>query len=164
MNPANGGWLIGVTLIVAMLLGVVHLPQAWPEWLGWLRPDWLILVLFFWVIEVPHRVGLIAMWVTGLFVDVLYADPIGFNGFVLASVSYIGWRFFERLRMYSVLQQSGILFVLVAGAAILREMVLGLGSEREWGWQLLVSPLVTMAIWPLMFLLLLRLRTGVRVE
>ena len=164
MNPANGGWLIALTLIAAMLLGVVHLPESWPDWLGWLRPNWLLLVLFFWVIEVPHRVGLIAVWSMGLFVDVLYADPIGLNGIIMAGVSYMGWRFFERLRMYSVFQQCGILLLLVAGAELLRVLVLGVGSERPWGWNVLLSPLVTTVVWPLMFLFLLRLRTGARVE
>lgn len=164
MNPANGGWLIAVTLVAAMLLGVVHLPETWPGWIGWLRPNWLILVLFFWVIEVPRRVGLIAMWITGLFVDVLYADPIGLNGLILASVSYVGWRFFERLRMYSVLQQCGILFLLVLGAELLSVIVLGLGSERQWSWHVVTSAVVTTLVWPLMFLMLLRLRTGARVE
>ena len=165
MNPARGGWLIAATILAAMLLGVVHLPESWPNWMGWLRPNWLLLVLFFWVIEVPHRIGLLAIWCTGLLVDVLYAAPMGLNGFILASVAYIGWRFFERLRMYSVLQQCGLLFLLVLVAEIVSLFVLGvLGSERAWRWQLLLSPLVTMALWPFMFLLLLRLRTGARVE
>ena len=102
--------------------------------------------------------------IIGLFVDVLYADPIGLNGLILAGVSYVGWRFFERLRMYAVLQQCGILFLLVVAAELLRVFVVGVGSERQWGWNVLVSPLVTMAVWPFMFLLLLRLRTGARVE
>ncbi len=164
MNPTKGGWLIAVTLITAMLLSVVHLPESWPEWLGWLRPNWVVLVLFFWVIEVPHRVGLIAVWGAGLFVDVLYADPIGLNGLILAGVTYVGWRFFERLRMYSVFQQCGILLLLVTAAELLRLLVVGIGSERQWGWHALLSPLATMVVWPLMFLFLLRLRTGARVE
>ena len=73
-------------------------------------------------------------------------------------------RFFERLRMYSVLQQAGILFLLILGAQLLRVFVVGLNSERAWGWNLLVTPLVSMAIWPFVFLLLLRIRTGARIE
>ena len=164
MNPANGGWVILLSLIAGMMLGVVHLPESWPAWLGWLRPNWLLLVLFFWVIELPHRVGLIAIWCVGLLVDVLYADPIGLNGFILAGVTYVAWRFFERLRMYSVLQQCGIVFVLGLAAELLSVLVIGLGSERQWGWAVVLSPLTSMLAWPLVFLLLLRIRTGVRVE
>ena len=71
MNPANGGWVILLSLLVAMMLGVIHLPESWPIWFGWFRPNWLLVVLFFWVIELPQRIGLIAVWCLGLFVDVL---------------------------------------------------------------------------------------------
>ena len=164
MNPANGGWVILLSLIAAMMLGVLHLPEGWPDWLGWMRPNWLLLVVFFWVIELPHRTGLIAVWCMGVLVDVLYADPLGLNGFILAATTYIAWRFFERLRMYSVLQQSGIVFLLVLSAQLLRVFVLGFSSERQWGWTVLVTPLTTMVVWPFVFLLLLRIRTGIRVE
>ncbi len=164
MSLANGGWVIGLSLLVAMILGVFHLPEGAPSWLGLLRPNWLLLVLFFWAIELPHRVGLIAVWFLGLFVDVLYAQPLGLNGFVLAGVTYVAWRFFERLRMYSVLQQAMLVFVLALTSELLRVFAIGLGSERAWGWSILFSPLVTMLLWPFLFLLLLRIRTGIRVE
>ncbi len=164
MNPSQGGWVIFLTMLAAMLLMVVHLPQDWPGWLGWFRPNWLLLVLFFWVVEVPHRVGLITMWLTGFFVDVLLADPLGTNGLILAGVTYLAWRFFERLRMYSVLQQCVVLYVLIASAEILRFLVRGLESDVEWNAGLFLIPMISMALWPVVYLLLLRLRTGLRVE
>jgi rod shape-determining protein MreD len=164
VNPTNGGWVILLSLIIAMLLGVLHLPESWPGWLGWLRPNWLLLVIFFWVIEVPHRTGLIAVWLIGLLVDVLYADPLGLNAFLLAAVTYIAWRFCERFRMYSVLQQCGIVFVLVLASELISVFIIGLDSERVWGWPVMLTPLTTMVAWPFVFLLLLRIRTGARVE
>ena len=59
MNPTQGGWLILLTIAVALILSVLHLPESWPQWLGWLRPAWVMLVVFFWVMQVPHRIGLI---------------------------------------------------------------------------------------------------------
>ena len=41
MNPTQGGWLILATVVAALLLAVVHLPETWPQWLGWLRPAWV---------------------------------------------------------------------------------------------------------------------------
>ena len=164
MNPANGGWVIFLSLLLAMLLSIVHLPQTWPSWLGWLRPDWLLLVLFFWVVELPHRVGLIAIWILGLFVDVLLAEPLGLNGLILASVTYISWRFYERLRMYSVLQQCVVLLFFSLGAQLLRGFVLSLERNYVWDPAMLVSPIVTLVVWPFLFLILIRIRTGLRVE
>ena len=74
-----------LTLAGALILTVVHAPLAWPDWLGWLRPGWVVLVVFFWVMELPHRIGLVSAWIVGLLVDVLYADPLGLNGLVLAA-------------------------------------------------------------------------------
>ena len=65
MNPLQGGWVILLTLIVAMVFSVTHLPAWVPNWLGWLRPEWVVLVLFYWVIERPDRVGMILVWVLG---------------------------------------------------------------------------------------------------
>ncbi len=164
MNPTKGGWLILLTLLLGMLLGVVHFPETWPNWLGTLRPNWLLLIVFFWVIELPHRIGLIAIWLLGFAVDALLAAPLGTNGLILAGVTYIAWRFFERLRMYSVLQQCGVVFLLVMAAEMLRVLVQGITSERQWGVEVFTVPLVSMLAWPFVYLLLLRLRTGMRVE
>ena len=46
MNPGNGGWLILLTIVTALIAAIVHLPETWPAWLGWLRPAWVPLVLF----------------------------------------------------------------------------------------------------------------------
>jgi len=164
MNPANGGWVIFLSLLIAMLLSIVHLPQAWPTWLGWLRPDWLLLVLFFWVVELPHRVGLISIWILGLFVDVLLAEPLGLNGLILSSVTYLSWRFYERLRMYSVLQQCVVLLFFGLGAQLLRGFVLSFERNYVWDPVVFMSPLMTLLVWPFLFLVLLRIRTGLRVE
>lgn len=158
MNPAQGGWLILLTLALAMVLGIVHLPETWPQWLGWLRPAWVSLVIFYWVMELPHRIGLIAAWVIGLFVDVLQADPLGLNGALLAAITYVAWRFYERLRMYSVLQQGVVVFVLVLFSEFLRMLVQDMIFDRGVGWGPLLPALVSLFLWPFLSIALTRLR------
>lgn len=164
MNPAKGGWAILLSVLVAMVLSVIHLPSDWPTWLAWLRPNWLLLVIFFWVIELPHRVGLIAAWCLGLLLDALVNDPLGVNGLILASVTYVAWRFFERLRMYSVLQQAGLIFALVLAAELFRLSAQSWGQELHWRWLVLMVPTVSALLWPFVYLLLLRVRQAARVE
>lgn len=164
MNPSQGGWLILLTLLVALLLAIVHVPESWPQWLGWLRPAWVAMVVFFWVMELPHRVGLVAAWILGLLLDVLYADPLGLNGVLLASITYIGWRFYERLRMYSILQQGGVVFLLVLGTEAARLAVQDLVFDRGWSWGVLFPAVTSLAIWPFLYLGLSRLKFRVGVE
>ncbi len=163
MNPAQGGWLILLTVVVAMALAVVHLPETWPQWLGWLRPAWVALVVFYWVMELPHRIGLIAAWVLGGLVDVLQAEPLGLNGVILAAITYVAWRFYERLRMYTLVQQGGVAFLLVLGAEVLRALVLEVAEGRSWSWGLVGPALVSLLLWPFVALALTGLRLRFRV-
>lgn len=164
MNPGNGGWLIFLTIVGAMLLAIVHLPESWPQWLGWLRPAWVPMVLFYWVLSVPHRVGLISAWIVGLFLDVLQGEPLGLNGVLLASITFIGWRFYERLRMYAGLQHSLLILVLVFGIELVRRLVnLAMHGEPV-GWLFLLIPLTSAVLWPFLDLLLGSFARRVRVE
>lgn len=164
MNPTQGGWLILLTLLGALLLAVLHLPESWPQWLGWLRPAWVAMVVFYWVMELPHRVGMVSVWLLGLVVDVLHADPLGLNGVVLASITYIGWRFYERLRMYSIVQQGGMVFLLVLGGEFVRVLVQDLAFDRGMSWGAALPALTSFLLWPFLHLALSRLKQQVRVE
>ncbi len=164
MNPSHGGWLILLTIALAMVLAIFHVPESWPQWLGWLRPAWLAMVVFYWVMELPHRLGLISAWVIGLLLDVLYADPLGLNGFLLAAITYVGWRFYERLRMYSIVQQCIVVFLLVLVTESLRIVVQDVAWSRGWSWGVILPALMSMLTWPFVYLVLQRARLQVRVE
>ncbi|MFV2091328.1 MAG: rod shape-determining protein MreD, partial [Pseudomonadales bacterium] len=142
----------------------VHLPESWAQWLGWIRPAWVAMVVFFWVMELPDRMGLVSAWVLGLLLDVLYADPLGLNGALLASITYVGWRFYERLRMYSIVQQGVVVFVLVLLGECARVIVQDLVFDRGWSWGVVFPALTSLLLWPFLYLLLQRLKFRFRVE
>jgi rod shape-determining protein MreD len=164
MNPTRGGWVILLSLAVAMLLMVVHLPTEQPAWLGWLRPSWPTLVVFYWVMALPHRFGMISAWITGLLLDVLYADPLGVNGFCLAALTYVTWSFYERFRMYSLIQQSAVVFVLVLGGELVRQFGQWLDRDGLPGWWILLPALTSTLVWPLVAALLGSVRYRLAVE
>jgi rod shape-determining protein MreD len=164
VNPTRGGWVILLSLGVAMLLAVVHLPDGTPHWIGWLRPSWPVLVVFYWVMALPHRFGMISAWITGLLVDVLYADPLGVNGFCLAALTYVTWSFYERFRMYSVAQQAAVVFLLVLGSEGLRMAAQWLGRDGALTWWILLPAIMSTLAWPLVAIVLGRVRLRMAVE
>lgn len=164
MNPARGGWFIGLTLFLALVLAAIHLPQEWPEWLGWMRPQWTAVVVFFWVLHFPNRFGLIWAWVLGVLLDVLQADPLGLNALSLATITYVTWKLYERLRMYTVVQQCGVVFLLTAAAELFRLLVHALWLDREISFLFITGALMSGLIWPPVEALLLQLSSQFRVD
>ncbi|MCR9278453.1 MAG: rod shape-determining protein MreD [Pseudomonadaceae bacterium] len=164
MNPFDGGWFIVVSFIVAFVLTVFQLPAAAPEFLAWLRPSWVAIVLFFWVLAVPHRVGLIVAWLIGFGLDVLLDNPLGLNGFILALLTYVTWRFHERLRMWTILQQGSVLFVLLLVGEVLRGTMLVIVDGRDFPVAALLVALSSALIWPAISMLLDRLQRQVGVR
>ena len=158
MNPRRGGWLIFVTLLVAMLASVVHLPAAVPDWVGHLRPDWIVAVLFYWGFAASERTGLVEAWLLGFAVDVLVGDPLGLNGACMATAVFSGHMLHERIRLYSALQRAGVAFVVLLVAALVREVtrVLALGTIPSFWF--LAAPGVTALLFPLVALALAGLR------
>ena len=164
MNPFNGGWVIIATLVVAMVLAVFHLPETLPQWLGWLRPSWIVLVVFYWVMALPQRFGMISAWVTGLLVDVLHADPLGVNGFCLAALTFVTWSFYERLRMYSIAQQAGVVLLMVLGVEVIRMTVQAVARDGGFTWAVVLPALTSTLIWPFVAAALASVRRHVQVE
>ena len=60
-QEAHGYGVILLTFVAAYVLAVLPLPH----WLQWGRPEWVALVLIYWCIALPHRVGMVPAWCWG---------------------------------------------------------------------------------------------------
>ena len=112
--------------------------------------------------HVPHRMGLVATWCLGLFADILYADPLGLNGMVLAIAVFFVWRFQERLRVYTVPQQAMVAALLVLFCEAARRMAHG--QAEHWLLIALVPAAVSMVLWPVVNGVMWNLKRRFRVE
>ena len=149
MNPTQGGWAIVLSIGFALVLSVIHVSETWPQWLGWLRPNWVALTVFYWVLAVPHRFGLVAAWLVGLLVDVLQGEPLGLNGIFLAVLTYITWSLYERLRMFAAFQQGIILFGLLVCAELARMILMSALGTGQWHFGFVSVALISALSWPL---------------
>ena len=111
------------SFLIGMLVTVGHLPRVVPEWFALLRPEWMLLVCFFWAVELPERIGLVAVWLCGTLVDVLVGDAVGSNGACLAAVSLAGWKLQARMRLYSPFQEVALVFVVSLGVLWIKALI-----------------------------------------
>ena len=62
-----------LSFLVAMMLTSLPLPESAIIY----RPDWLILVLIYWCMALPERIGIFTGWLLGLTLDVMYGSLLG---------------------------------------------------------------------------------------
>ena len=98
-----------LTLFVAFMLTIMPLP----EWAIEFRPDWVTLVLVYWAMALPARVGVTIAWFAGLMLDVSHGAILGQHALGLMLVIYIVHIQHQRLRVVSLVQQAIVIFFLL---------------------------------------------------
>lgn len=137
-------WVIWLSLIVGLLLSVMPMP----EFMQIGRPLWIALLLTYWALYLPHRVGMLTAWILGLATDVLFGTLLGQNALVLILVVFLVQTLHRRLRMFPLWQQSLVLLV-VFGLAQLVQLWLGaLTGNRTPTLMLVLPALVSALLWP----------------
>ena len=156
---AHAYWVILASFFCALILAVVPVPL----WLAWGRPEWVALVLIYWVIALPHRVGLITALLLGLMLDVVEGAVFGQNGFALIVISLLSLLLYQRLRVFSLLQQCGVVFVLVGINQMVCQWVENLEGAGANSLLFLLPAFSSALLWPFVFHLLRSMRRSFRV-
>ncbi len=156
----HGGPIIVLSFLIALALQMMALP----DWAEALRPDWVVLVLVYWCIAVPDRVGVIIGWLVGLMLDVANGVLLGQNALILAVVAYLALRLHQRIRVFPLWQQSVSVMLLVALHLMLALWIKGILGQSIESWAYWLPSLSSLFAWPLVYLGLRYLRREYRVH
>ena len=77
------------------------------------RPDWVTLVMLYWIIALPHRVSIGTALILGVLSDVLLGSIVGVHALGMVVVAYLAARNFQRLRNFALIQQAVVIAVLI---------------------------------------------------
>jgi rod shape-determining protein MreD len=153
-------WLFAGSLAVAFLLQLLPLPAP----LLALKPYWVGLVLVYWAIEAPERIGLGFAFLYGIASDILTGELLGEQALRLVVLAFIVLRFRARLRFFPVWQQALAVLALLLNDRVVMLMVRGFAGEAMPPPTFWLAPLVGMLAWPFLYLLFddvrARLRAG----
>ena len=146
--PVNP-FFIALTLVAAMLLEMLPLGRH-PA-----SPDLLALVLVFWNVHQPRRVGVGLAFAFGLVMDVHQGALLGQHALAYSLLSYLAITVHRRVLWFSVPAQAlHVLPVFVAAHAVSLLARLVAGGMFP-GWWLLAAPVFEALMWPVVVLLLL---------
>ena len=158
MSRPRRGWIMPVSIIIALLLGLLPLPGL----LQPLRPYWLALILAYWVIEAPDSAGLGFAFTVGIIADLMFGALLGEQALRLVIMTFILQRFRARLRFFPMSQQALAIGVLLLNDRVVTGAVhLALG-EPALPWNYWWAPVLGMLLWPPLFVMMDALRLGKR--
>ena len=147
-----------ISFAVAMVLSVVPLPY----YAAILRPDFVALVLIFWCLYYPDRVGLLIAFVVGILLDTMYFGVLGQQALSKLAIAYLILRFAadSDIKRGILFQSVMVLILLLLNVVIItatNRLAYGyFGSHTVW-----LTPFVGALFWYL-FALFLKTRTSRR--
>lgn len=145
---------VRVSTIVASF--AVALLLAFLPW-GDLRlvPDFVALVLVFWCVHQPRRVGLGVGWAIGLVADAGNGVLLGQHALSYSLLAFFAITLSRRILWFGPWYQAlHIAALLVFGQAVVVLVRLAAGAALP-GWTIFVGPLAGAALWPFVAWLLL---------
>jgi rod shape-determining protein MreD len=146
--PVNP-FFIGFTLIVALAFNMLPLGRQ-PA-----MPDLLAVVLVFWVVHQPRRVGVGLAFFFGLVMDVHQGALLGQHALSYTLLSFAAIAMHRRLLWFDVLEQALQILPLFFAAALVSLAVRMAAGGMFPGWWLLLAPLLEALLWPVVTVLLL---------
>lgn len=146
--PANPVF-IWFSLIVALMLDMLPLGR-----IAWM-PDVLAVVIVFWAVHQPLRIGVVAAFLFGLAVDVHQTSLLGQHALAYTALSYFAITIHRRLLWFTVPSQAvQVLPLFLATHAIELAIRLLAGGSFP-GVTVILAPVIEAALWPVVSVLLL---------
>ena len=118
-------------------------------------PDLLALVVVFWNVHQPRRVGVGAAFVFGLLMDVHEGALLGQHALAYTLLGFVATSVHRRLLWFSLPEQALQILPLFFAAHAVSLVIRLLAGDMFPGWPLLLAPVAEALLWPVVTVLLL---------
>ena len=140
--PVRAGF-IALSLIAALLLNLLPWSGAWL----WIKPDFVALVVLYWCIEQPRKVGFVSAWMMGLIMDVADGTLFGQHALAYSILAYAGIVLHRRVRGFSGTPQVlHVVLLLLMNDLIVLGIRMMAGADFP-GLQYFIGSFVAAALW-----------------
>jgi rod shape-determining protein MreD len=140
---------IGVSLFCAVLLNLL----PWGRMEG--VPDFVALVLVFWGVHQPRKVGIGTAFFLGLLMDVHDATLLGENALAYTLLSYFAIMMHRRVLWFKLWTQAMHVLPLLLLAQGIQLLVRFVVSGKFPGWLFFSESIVAALLWPVVTIVLL---------
>jgi len=163
-EPKKGTFIILLTFAIALTLGQIPLPI----WLNHFTPEWATMVLIYWCLAIPHRVGMISGLLIGLLIDATSGELLGQHALSMVVISYLVLSFYQRIRISPIFQQAltimGLLFLYHLLLFWFDRLPLSNTEVTRDVREFLFPPLGGFIVWPWLFIMMRSIRRRYKIK
>lgn len=153
-SKLQGGNIILLSFIAAFILSMLPLPQI----LQTVRPEFVLIVLIYWCIALPTRVGVGIGWIAGLVFDVSTDALLGQHALTFALLAYLAIQLHQRIRVFPIWQQALTIFIFMMLQGTITLWINGMLGEAP-PLSVFVLPAISTALfWPIAYLVMRQVR------
>lgn len=149
LRAARGSY-IALTLLAAAAINLLTLPDLITR----VRPDFLALLVVYWSLHSPHRLGYTTVWLLGLIMDVAGGAWFGQHALVYTLLLYLGTLFQRRIIMFALVYQVFHIGALLLVTQLVTLALRAMAHHDFPGLTYFLPTLIGAAIWPVLIALL----------
>ncbi len=139
---------VNAMIVYASLLAAL-ICQLFP-WTGQgiiLRPDFMLVVLLYWLLRAPNICNLGSAWVTGLLVDLATGSLLGQYALTFTLTAYFALNYQRRIVLFTKWQLASYVFALLLFERIAILLVKQLAGNESPGWHYFWPVITGMLLW-----------------
>lgn len=156
----RGGWVILLSFVLAFMLTLLPIP----EYARPFRPEWSALVLIYWCLALPERVGVGTAFVVGVLLDVMTGTLLGQHALGFSIIAYLTLVMHQRIRVAPVRQQALTVLVLLLLNQLLLLWIMGVTGYPPQSWTYWTASLTGTLLWPWTFIIMREVRRRYKVS
>jgi len=143
--PVNGVFIV-ITFVAAMFVNLL----PWSGWWVYAKPDFVALVVLYWCIQQPRKVGFAWAWLLGLLMDVAEGSLFGQHALAYSVLAFAGIVLHRRVLMFTMGSQIlHVLVLLLLNDLIVLAVRLFAGASFP-GFLYFLGSFVAAVLWPLL--------------
>ena len=138
------------TLIAALIINLL----PWSGWSLALKPDFVALVVLYWCIQQPRKIGFTAAWLMGLMMDVADGSLFGQHALAYSVLAFAGIVLYRRVLRFTMRDQILHVIPLLLVTDLIVLAIRKLAGADFPGTSYFVGSFIAGALWPVLCFLL----------
>jgi len=102
-----------IVLILSLFLALFLEMLPAPSWAVWFKPEWLLLIIFFWILHAPTKFNVTFAWLLGLLMDAMKGTLLGEHALAMLIASFLFLKLQRRFKLYPMWQQCAFILFFI---------------------------------------------------